>query len=70
MAQKKLGEYATPNDDYLHTPISQPIVTAESYEMKTHFLSLVQHNKFGGSATEDASMHHNTSTEICDMMRI
>ena len=70
MAQKKLGEYATPNDDYLRAPITQPAVTAENYEIKPHFLSLVQQNQFGGSAAEDAGMHLNTFTEICDMMRI
>ena len=70
MAQKKLGEYATPNDDYLHALITQLIVTAENYEIKPHFLSLVQQNQFGGSAAEDAGIHLNTFTEICDMMRI
>jgi hypothetical protein len=42
MAQKKLGEEATPNDDYLIAPITQPVVTSE--EIKPHFLSLVQQN--------------------------
>ena len=27
MANKKLGEFATPNDDYLRAPITQPAVT-------------------------------------------
>ena len=70
MAEKKLGEYAAPNDDYLCAPITQPAVTAENYEIKPHFLTLVQQNQFGGSATEDAGMHLNAFTEICDMMRI
>ena len=39
MAEKKLGEYAAPNDDYLRAPITQPAVTAENYEIKPHFLS-------------------------------
>ena len=34
MAQKKLGEFATPNDDYLSAPITQPAVDAENYEIK------------------------------------
>ena len=29
MAHKKLGEFATPNDDYLCAPITQPVVEAE-----------------------------------------
>ena len=70
MAEKKLGEYATPNDDYLRAPITQPAVTAENYEIKPHFLSLVQQNQFGGSAAEDAGLHLNSFTKICDMMRI
>ena len=70
MAQKMLGEFATPNDDYLRAPITQPAVEAENYEIKPNFLTLVQQNQFGGSASEDAGMHLNTFTEICDMMRI
>ena len=70
MAEKKLGEFATPNHDYLRTPITQPAILAEDYEIKPHYLSLVQRNQFGGSAVEDAGMHLNTFTEIFDMMRI
>jgi hypothetical protein len=33
-------------------------------------LSLVQQNQFGGLTFEDASLHLNTFTKICDMMRI
>ena len=70
MAQKKLGEYAIPNDDFIRAPITQPAVAAENYEIKPNLLSLVQQNQFGGSAAEDSGMHLNTFTEICDMMRI
>ena len=70
MAEKKLEEFATPKNDYLRTPITQPAIAAEDYEIKPHYLSLVQHNQFGGSAVEDAGMHLNTFTEICDMMCI
>ena len=70
MAAKKLGEFATPNDDYLRAPITQPAVDAENDEIKPNLLTLVQQNQFGGSASEDAGMHLNTFTEICDMMRI
>jgi hypothetical protein len=38
---KKLGEYATPNEDYIRAPITQPAVEAENYEIKPNFLSLV-----------------------------
>jgi hypothetical protein len=36
MVQKKLGEYATPNDDYLGAPITQPVVTTENYVRNNH----------------------------------
>ena len=70
MAQKKLGEYAIPNDDFICAPITQLAITAENYEIKPNLLSLVQQNQFRGSAAEDSGMHLNTFTEICDMMRI
>ena len=46
MAEKKLGEFATPNNDYLRTPITQPTIAADDYEIKPHYLSLVQQNQF------------------------
>lgn len=41
MAKKKLGYFATPNDDYLRAPITQPAVEVETYEIKPNFLTLV-----------------------------
>ena len=70
MAAKKFGEFATPNDDYLCAPITQPAVVAENYEIKPNLLNLIQQNQFGGSASEDAGMHLNTFTKLCDMMRM
>jgi hypothetical protein len=40
MAAKKLGKFATPNDDYLHAPITQPAVDEDTD--KPHFLTLVK----------------------------
>ena len=37
-----------------YAPITQPAVTAENYEIKHKYLSLVQQNQFGGSPSEDA----------------
>jgi hypothetical protein len=37
MTQKKLGEYATPNDDFMRAPITQPSITTENYEIKPKF---------------------------------
>jgi hypothetical protein len=44
MKQKKFGEYAPPNDNYLRACITQPAVNAENYEINPHFLTLVQQN--------------------------
>ncbi len=44
MAEKKLGEYAIPNDDFIRAHITQPAITAENYEIKPNLLSLVQQN--------------------------
>ena len=62
MANKKLGEFATPSDDYLRAPITQPAVVAENYEIKPNLLNLIQQNQFGGSTSEDAGMYLNTFT--------
>ena len=70
MDQKKLGEYATPTDDFIATPITQPAVGVEEYEIKPNPLSLVQTNQFGGSSSKDSGLHLNTFTKICDMMCI
>jgi hypothetical protein len=70
IATKKLGEFATPSDDYLRAPITQPVVDAVNYEIKTQFITLVRQTQFGGSASEVAVMHLNIFTQICDIMCI
>lgn len=69
-ANKKLGEFATTTDDYLHALITQPDVKVKQYKIKPRLLNLVQQYQFRGSAIEDAGMHLHTFTEICDMMRM
>jgi hypothetical protein len=49
MATNKLGDFATPNHDYLCAHITQRVVDVENYEIKPHILTLVQQNHFGGS---------------------
>jgi hypothetical protein len=44
MAAKNLGEFATPNDDYLRSPITQHAIYVANYEIKPYFLTLVQQN--------------------------
>jgi hypothetical protein len=55
---------------FVHLLRTQPVVEAENYEIKPNSLSLIYWNQFGGSTSEYAGLHLNTSTEICDMMRI
>ena len=70
MDQMRLGEYATPTDDFIRSPITQPTIDAEAYEIKPNLLSLVQQNQFRGSSSKDSSLHLNKFTKICDMMSI
>ena len=52
---------------YVHPPAA----TVANYEIKQNLLSLIQGNQFGGSsASEDADMHLNTFTELCDMIHM
>ena len=51
-------------------PIAQPEVAAAEYEINLNFLSMVQQDQFGGSASEDASMHLHNFTEVCNMTHI
>jgi hypothetical protein len=44
MSQNKLGEYATPNGDYLHAPITQPIVTTENYVRNKYLYPCLKHD--------------------------
>ena len=37
--------------------IAQPDVVAAEYEIKPNLVSMVQHDQFGGSPSEDAGMH-------------
>jgi hypothetical protein len=39
-------------------PITQPAINVENYDIKPHFLTLVQQNQFGSSSfNKDACMH-------------
>ena len=67
---KKLGEFATPNEDFVLAPTTLTDVAAEQFEIKAHLVTMVQHNNFGGSASKDASMHLHTFTELCAMTHI
>jgi hypothetical protein len=53
MAAKKLWEFATPNDNYLCTPITQHNVTVENYKIK-HKILIGQQRQFGSSSYKAA----------------
>jgi hypothetical protein len=67
---KKLGDFTTPNENFMRAPITLPNVTAEQFEIKPQLVTMVQQNQFGGSASKDAGLHLHTFIELCDMRRI
>jgi hypothetical protein len=50
-------------------PITSPEITAESFEVSPGLLNLITKEQFGGSTSEDASMHLHDFCEICDMQK-
>ena len=67
---RNLGSFATPSNNFMREPIAQPDVAAAEYEIKPNLVSMVQHDQFGGSASEDAGMHLHNFTELCNMTRV
>jgi hypothetical protein len=56
-----------PNAQFISSPITSPKIKADSFEVSTGLLNLIAKDKFGNSASEDASMHLHVFCEICDM---
>jgi hypothetical protein len=46
-----------PNGQFITKPITSPKITADSFEVSPGFLNLVCTDQFGGSASEDSSLH-------------
>jgi hypothetical protein len=66
----KLCDYtSTPNDHFIAKPITKPKITAESLKVSAGLLNLITREQFGGSSSEDASMHLHDFCEICDMQK-
>ena len=59
----------TPNDQFIAIPITNPEIKADSFEVSPGLLNLISKEQFGGSASEDASMHLHDFCEICDMQK-
>ena len=59
----------TPNDQFIANPITNPEIKSNSFEVSPRLLNLIAKDQFGGSASEDASMHLHDFCEICDMQK-
>ena len=59
----------TPNDQFTSSPITSPEIKADNFEVSPGLLNLIAKEQFGGSASEDASMHLHDFCEICDMQK-
>jgi hypothetical protein len=66
----KLCDYTNvPNDQFIAKPITSPEIKADSFEVSPGLLNIIAKEQFGGSASEDASMHLHDFCEICDMQK-
>jgi hypothetical protein len=55
-----------PNAQFIANPITSEI-KVDSFEVSPRLLNLIAKDQFGGSASEDASMHLHYFREICHM---
>jgi hypothetical protein len=61
----KMGDYTnTANDHFIAKLITTPEITAKNFKVSPRLLNLVTREQFGGSASEDASMHLHDFCEI------
>jgi hypothetical protein len=58
-----------PNAEFIANPITSPEIKTDSFEVSPGLLNLIAKDQFGGSASEDASMHLHYFCEICDMQK-
>jgi hypothetical protein len=58
-----------PNVQFITNPIKCPRIKADSFEVYPGLLILITQDLFGGSASENASMHLYDFCEICDMQK-
>ena len=58
-----------PNAQFIAKPITSPEIKADSFEVSPGLLNLICKEQFGGSASEDASMHLHDFCEICNMQK-
>jgi hypothetical protein len=58
-----------PNVQFIANPITFPEIKADSFEVNPGLLNLNAKDQFGGSASEDASMHLHDYCEIYDLQK-
>jgi hypothetical protein len=58
-----------PNAQFIASPITSPEIKADSFEVISGLLNLIAKDQFGGTASEDASLHLHDFCEICDMQK-
>jgi hypothetical protein len=58
-----------PNAQFIACSITSPKIKADSFEVSPGLLNLIAKDQFGGSTSEDASMHLHDFREICDMQK-
>lgn len=59
----------TANAQFISNPITSLEITADFFEVSPGLLNLIAKEQFGGSASEDASMHLHDFCEMCDMQK-
>jgi hypothetical protein len=57
------------NAQFIASPITSPVIKVDSFEVSPELLNLIAKDQFGGSASEDASMHLHDFCEIYDMQK-
>jgi hypothetical protein len=58
-----------PNAQFIASHITSPEMKADSFEVSPGLLNLIAKYQFGGSASEEASMHLHDFCEISDMQK-
>jgi hypothetical protein len=66
---KLCGFTNVPNAQLIANPITSPEIKADSFEVSPRLLNLIAKDQFGGSASEDTSMHLHDFCGICDMQK-
>ena len=68
--RKTMGDYMTLNPTRAATSIVNPVVNANSFEIKPSLIGLVQQRSFSWSDLEDPNQHIETFLQICDTIKM